>query len=48
MIDREEKTEAAVKEFFHFRELYLFFLIPALLLLCLEVFLNATISRTIP
>jgi Ca-activated chloride channel family protein len=48
MIDREEKTEAVVKEFFHFRELYLFFLIPALLLLCLEVFLNATISRIIP
>jgi len=48
MIDREEKTEVTVKEFFHFRELYLFFLIPALLLLCIEVLLKTTMLRTIP
>ena len=35
IIDREEKTEVKVKEFFHFRELYLYFLIPALILLSL-------------
>lgn len=48
IIDRQEKTEATVKEFFHFRELYLFFLVPALLLLCAEVLLRTTISRTVP
>ena len=48
IIDREEKTEVKVKEFFHFRELYPFFLIPALILLGLEVFLRATILRVIP
>jgi Ca-activated chloride channel family protein len=48
IIDREEKTEAKVKEFFHFKELYRFFLIPALLLLGGEVLLSATVLRVIP
>ncbi|MBW1785093.1 MAG: VWA domain-containing protein [Deltaproteobacteria bacterium] len=48
LIDREEKTEVKVKSFFHYRELYLFFLVPALLLLCIEIFLRTTILRTIP
>ena len=48
IIDKEEKTEVKVKEFFHFRELYPYFLIPALLLLILEVFLRTTILRVIP
>ncbi len=48
IIDREEKTDAKVKEFFHFRELYQYFLIPALFLLGLEVFLKTTLLRVIP
>ena len=48
IIDRQEKTEVKVKEFFHFRELYLFFLIPAMILYGLEIFLKATILRVIP
>ncbi len=48
LIDREEKTEVKVKEFFHFRELYPYFLIPALLLLGLELVLRTTILRRIP
>ncbi len=48
MIDQEEKTEVKVKEFFHFRELYPYFLIPALILLLFEVFLTTTILRGIP
>ena len=48
IIDREEKTEVKVKEFFHFRELYQYFLIPALIFLGLEIFLKATILRVIP
>ena len=48
MIDREEKTEVKVKEFFHYRELYPFFLIPALILLGLEIFLRTTLLRVIP
>ncbi|MFH1489312.1 MAG: VWA domain-containing protein [Pseudomonadota bacterium] len=48
MIDREEKTEVKVKEFFHFRELYTWFLVPALLLLGLELFLRTTFFRVIP
>ena len=41
IIDREEKSEVDVKEFFHFRELYPYFLIPALALLGLEIALSA-------
>jgi len=48
IIDRSEKTEIKVKEFFHFRELYPYFLIPALILLVLEIFLKATVLRTVP
>jgi Ca-activated chloride channel family protein len=48
IIDREEKTEIKVKEFFHFRELYHYFLIPALILMGLEIFLKATFLRVIP
>jgi len=48
IIDRQEKTEVKVKEFFHFRELYHFLLIPALLLLGLEIFLKTTFLRVIP
>ena len=48
MIDREEKTRVKVKRFFHFRELYPYFLVPAILVLGLEVFLKTTILRVIP
>jgi Ca-activated chloride channel family protein len=48
IIDRSEKTEIKVKEFFHFRELYPYFLIPALVLLGLEITLKSTILRTVP
>lgn len=48
LIDREEKTEAKVKEFFHFRELYLYCLVPALFLLALEIFFRTTVLRGIP
>ena len=48
IIDREEKTEIKVKEFFYFRELYHYFLIPALLLLGLEIFLKSTLLRVVP
>ena len=48
IIDRQEKTEIKVKEFFHFRELYSYFLIPALIMLCLEIFLKTTILRILP
>ena len=48
IIDREEKTEIKVKEFFHFRELYPYFLIPALLMFALEIFLRSRLLRVIP
>jgi Ca-activated chloride channel family protein len=48
LIDRQEKTEIKVKEFFHFRELYPYFLIPALVLLGLEIVLKSTVLRVIP
>jgi Ca-activated chloride channel family protein len=48
IIDREEKTEIKVKEFFHFRELYRYVLIPALILFGLEIFLRTTFLRIIP
>jgi Ca-activated chloride channel family protein len=48
IIDRAEKTEVKVKEFFHFRELFYYFLIPGLALLGLEVFLKSTILRILP
>ncbi len=48
IIDREEKTEIKVKEFFHFQELYYYFLVPALFFLTLEVLLKNTFLRVIP
>ena len=48
IIDRAEKTEIKVKEFFHFRELYSYFLIPALIMLGLEIIIKSTILRTVP
>jgi Ca-activated chloride channel family protein len=48
IIDRAEKTEVKVKEFFHFRELYSYFLVPALILLGLELMLKSTVLRTVP
>ncbi len=48
IIDREEKTEAKVKEFFHFRELYHFLLIPALFLMGLEILVRASRLRVLP
>jgi Ca-activated chloride channel family protein len=48
LIDREEKTEAKVKEFFHYHELYPYPLAAALILLCLEIIFSATLSRSIP
>ena len=48
IIDKQEKTEVKVKEFFHFRELYLYFLIPGLILLLLEIISRATFLRIIP
>jgi Ca-activated chloride channel family protein len=48
MIDRAEKTEVKVKEFFHFRELYAWFLVPALIFFALEIFLKTTFLRMIP
>jgi len=48
IIDREEKTEIKVKEFFHFKELYYYFLIPALGVLGLEVLLKNTLFRVVP
>lgn len=48
IIDNEEKTEVKVKEFFHFRELYFWFLVPAIVLLVMEIALRTTVLRTMP
>ncbi len=48
IIDQQEKTEAKVKEFFHYKELYLYLLVPALILLMAEIVIRAFILRTIP
>ena len=48
IIDRQEKTEVKVKEFFHFRELYPYFLLPAIFLLAIETAVRTTVLRTIP
>lgn len=47
-IDHMEKTEVKVKKFFHFKELYLYFLVPSLLLLGIELVLKATILGVLP
>jgi Ca-activated chloride channel homolog len=48
IIDEQEKTEVKVKEFFHFKELYPFFLIPAILFLAADIIIRTTLLRTIP
>ena len=48
LIDQAEKTEIKVKEFFNFRELYLYFLVPGLLFLLAEIFMRSFLVRTIP
>lgn len=48
IIDQAEKTEVKVKEFFNFRELYYYVLIPALVLFVLEIVLSNTVLRVIP
>jgi Ca-activated chloride channel family protein len=48
LIDREEKTEVKIKEFFHFRELYPYFLVPALIFWGIEFLLKTTFLRVIP
>ncbi len=48
IIDRAEKTDVKVKEFFHFKELYAWFLVPALILFGLEILLKTWILRVIP
>jgi len=48
IIDKAEKTEVKVKEFFHFKELFPWFLIPALCILMLEIILTVFVLRRIP
>ena len=48
IIDREEKSEVDVKEFFHYRELYPYALVPALVLLGLEIALSLTVLKVLP
>jgi Ca-activated chloride channel family protein len=48
IIDREEKSEVDVKEFFHYRELYAYFLVPALALFGAELALALTLFRVLP
>lgn len=47
-IDSLEKREVRTKEFFHYRELFLFFLVPALLVLLVELLLRLTVARVLP
>jgi len=48
VIDREEKTEAKVKTFFHFQELYYYFLMAALIVFGTEILLKTWVLRVIP
>jgi len=48
IIDRAEKTDIKVKEFFHFKELYAWLLVPGLILLALEILLKTWFLRVIP
>jgi Ca-activated chloride channel homolog len=48
IIDQQEKTEVKVKEFLHFKELYFWFLVTAIILLLVEIALRTTVLRTIP
>ncbi|HNY63866.1 MAG TPA: VWA domain-containing protein [Deltaproteobacteria bacterium] len=47
-IDSLEKHEVKAREFFHYRELYAFLLVPALVLLLLELGLRLTVARVLP
>ncbi|MGA1824056.1 MAG: vWA domain-containing protein [bacterium] len=47
-IDEMEKTEIKVKEYMEFNELFWWFLLPALLLLVIEIILSQTRFRKIP
>jgi Ca-activated chloride channel family protein len=47
-IDKLEKSEAKVKHFQEYRELFRYFVIPALLLLFLEILLKETVLRRFP
>jgi len=47
LIDQQEKTEVKVKEFFHFKELYFWFLVPAIILLLVEIAIRTTVLRII-
>ncbi|HBN27310.1 MAG TPA: hypothetical protein DD405_07560 [Desulfobacteraceae bacterium] len=48
IIDKLEKTEIKVKQFFNFEELYRYFLFPALLILLLEVITKSLLLRSVP
>ena len=48
IIDQQEKTEVKIKEFFHFKELYFWFLVPAIILLLVEIVMRTTVLGTIP
>ena len=48
IIDKLEKTEIKVKKFFNYKELYRYFLFPALLILLLEIILRGLILRSVP
>jgi Ca-activated chloride channel family protein len=47
-IDGLTKTEATVKEFFHYNEKYMLFLIPAFFLLFIELLFRALLWRCVP
>lgn len=48
IIDKAEKREVKLKEFFHFEELYRYFLIPAIILVLLELILKSFFLRVMP
>ena len=48
IIDHAEKRDVKVKEFFHFKELYLYFLIPAVFLFVFKILLETLILRVLP
>ncbi|MBT7767714.1 MAG: aerotolerance regulator BatA, partial [Bdellovibrionales bacterium] len=47
-IDRLEKREVKIKEYTEYHELFVYWVLPALLLLLLEIILGNTILRKIP
>ncbi len=48
IIDRAEKRDVKVKEFFHFRELYSWFLFPAVFLFVVKIVLETVLLRVLP